>query len=153
MSKGLESRRKPSNPKKTYNFLGRVRGLKVFMGNFTYECDFVVLEDTTSVIDHYLKEMVLGKSFVKKSRFREEGTVMFEKDNKKLTFKMPHKVERFKDIDIEDLKTEANRKCNQNHSMPNQDEKYDRKRIHVIFDKEKPESSLDIHVDDSWMTI
>nr|GEU51125.1 hypothetical protein [Tanacetum cinerariifolium] len=36
---------------------------------------------------------------------RDERTVMFEKDNEKNTFKMPHKMERFKDIDIEDLKT------------------------------------------------
>ncbi|GJS80707.1 hypothetical protein Tco_0730588 [Tanacetum coccineum] len=68
MSKGLESRKKPSNPTKDYNFVGRVRGLKIFVGNFTYECDFVVLEYTSSVIDHYLGGMVLGKPFVKTSR-------------------------------------------------------------------------------------
>ncbi|GJU51994.1 hypothetical protein Tco_1221549 [Tanacetum coccineum] len=109
MSKGLESRRKPSNPKKVCNFVRRVRGLKVFVGNFTYECDFVIVEDTTSVIDHYLGEMVLGKPFIKESALvynKDEGTVMFEKDNKKITFKMPHKMERFKHIDIEDLKTD-----------------------------------------------
>ncbi|GJU02687.1 MAK10-like protein [Tanacetum coccineum] len=54
MSNRLEPRRKPSNPKKNFNFVGRVKGLRVFIGNFTYECDFMVLEDTTSVIDHYL---------------------------------------------------------------------------------------------------
>ncbi|GJS09018.1 hypothetical protein Tco_0365814 [Tanacetum coccineum] len=68
MSEGLKSRRKPSNPKKICNFVGRVKGLKVFVGNFTYKCDFVVLEDTTSVTDHYLGSMVLGKPFVKASR-------------------------------------------------------------------------------------
>ncbi|GKB51860.1 hypothetical protein Tco_0902613 [Tanacetum coccineum] len=67
MSEGLKSRRKPSNPKEIANFIGRVKGLKVFVGNFTYECDFVVLEDTTSVIDHYLGGMVLGKPFVKET--------------------------------------------------------------------------------------
>ncbi|GJR55240.1 hypothetical protein Tco_1405761 [Tanacetum coccineum] len=35
--------------------------------NFTYECDFVIVKDTTSVIDHYLGGMVLGKPFVKES--------------------------------------------------------------------------------------
>ncbi|GJZ45945.1 zinc finger, CCHC-type containing protein [Tanacetum coccineum] len=50
----LEPRSKPSNPKKNCNFVGRVKGLRVFVRNFTYECDFMVLEDTTSVIDHYL---------------------------------------------------------------------------------------------------
>nr|GEV23471.1 putative reverse transcriptase domain-containing protein [Tanacetum cinerariifolium] len=54
MSKRLGPRRKPSNLRKIINFLGRVKGLKVFVGNFTYDCDFMVLVDTTSVIDHDL---------------------------------------------------------------------------------------------------
>ncbi|GKA40397.1 hypothetical protein Tco_0732990 [Tanacetum coccineum] len=65
MSGGLKSRRKPSNPEKISIFVGRVKGLNVFVGNFTYECDFVVLEDTTSVIDHYLGGMILGKPLLK----------------------------------------------------------------------------------------
>ncbi|GJV38886.1 hypothetical protein Tco_1417326 [Tanacetum coccineum] len=80
MCEGLKSRRKASNPEKISNFVGRVKGLKVFVGNFTYECDFVVLEDTTSVIDHYLGGMVLGKLFVEKSGLvydKDEGTVTF----------------------------------------------------------------------------
>nr|GEV77008.1 hypothetical protein [Tanacetum cinerariifolium] len=51
---GLKSREKPSNPRKTCNFVARVRGIKLFVGNFTYEYDFMVLEDVSSVIDHYL---------------------------------------------------------------------------------------------------
>ncbi|GJS63357.1 hypothetical protein Tco_0677921 [Tanacetum coccineum] len=54
MSKRLGPKRKPSNPGKICNFVGRVKGLKVFVGNFIYECVFIVLEDTTSVIDHDL---------------------------------------------------------------------------------------------------
>ncbi|GJZ45416.1 hypothetical protein Tco_0593012 [Tanacetum coccineum] len=77
--------------------------------NFTYECDFVVVEDTTSVIDHYLGGMVLGKPFVKETRLvynKEEGTVIFKKGNEKVIFKMPHKMERFKHIDFEEMKTD-----------------------------------------------
>ncbi|GJT67642.1 protein kinase-like domain, concanavalin A-like lectin/glucanase domain protein [Tanacetum coccineum] len=109
MSEGLKSRRKPSNPKKISNFVGRVKGLKVFVGNFTYECDFAVVEDTTSVIDHYLGGMVLGKPFVKESGLvydKDEGTLTFEKDKERITFKMPRKMERFKHIDKEILKTD-----------------------------------------------
>nr|GEU76929.1 PDR ABC-type transporter family protein [Tanacetum cinerariifolium] len=54
MNKRLGPRRKPSNPRKICNFVGRIKGLKVFVGNFTYKCDFTMLEDTTSVIDHDL---------------------------------------------------------------------------------------------------
>ncbi|GKE32791.1 hypothetical protein Tco_1452113 [Tanacetum coccineum] len=39
-------------------------------GNFTYECDFVIVKDTTSVIDRYLRGMVLGKPFVKETGFK-----------------------------------------------------------------------------------
>ncbi|GJS97392.1 protein kinase-like domain, concanavalin A-like lectin/glucanase domain protein [Tanacetum coccineum] len=83
MSKGLESRHKPSNPSKNNNFVGRVRGLKVFVGNFTYECNFMILEDTTSIIDHQLGEVVFGKPFLIETGLvydQEEGTVVFEKD-------------------------------------------------------------------------
>ncbi|GKB22201.1 hypothetical protein Tco_0856124 [Tanacetum coccineum] len=50
MSEGLKSREKLSNPRKTSNFVERVRGIKVFVGNFTYECDFMILEDVSSAI-------------------------------------------------------------------------------------------------------
>ncbi|GJW72743.1 hypothetical protein Tco_0132113 [Tanacetum coccineum] len=67
MSEGLKSRKKPSNPEKISNFMERVKGLKVYVGKFTYECDFVMLEDTSSVIDPYLGGTVLGKPFVKET--------------------------------------------------------------------------------------
>nr|GEW16357.1 MAK10-like protein [Tanacetum cinerariifolium] len=72
------------------------------------ECDFMVLEDMTSVIDHDLWSFVFGKLFVEATRLvydREEGTIMFEKDKEKIVFKMPHKMEMFKHIDFTDIKT------------------------------------------------
>ncbi|GJT54976.1 hypothetical protein Tco_0990030 [Tanacetum coccineum] len=62
--------------------------------------------DVSNVIDHYLGGMDLGKYFVKQSKLtydKEEGSIMFEKNDERVTFKMPHKVKRFKDI--EDLNT------------------------------------------------
>ncbi|GJU52490.1 MAK10-like protein [Tanacetum coccineum] len=109
MSSRLGPRRKPSNPKKICNFVRRVRGLKVFIGNFTYECDFMVLEDTTSVIDHDLGSVVFGIPFVEATGLvydMKEGTVVFEKDKEKIMFKMPHKMEMFKHIDFTDIKTD-----------------------------------------------
>ncbi|GJX61347.1 MAK10-like protein [Tanacetum coccineum] len=105
----LGPRRKPSNPRKICNFMGRVKGLKVFVGNFTYECDFMVLEDTTSVIDHDLGSVIFGKPFIEATGLvydREEGTITFEKDKEKIVFKMPHKMEMFKHIDFTDIKTD-----------------------------------------------
>nr|GEX94524.1 ribonuclease H-like domain-containing protein [Tanacetum cinerariifolium] len=109
MSKRLRPRRKPSNSEKICNFVGRVKGIKVFVRNFTYECDFMVLEDTASVIDHDLGSVIFGKPFVEASGLvydKEEGTITFDKDKKKIMFKMPHKMEMFKHIDFMDIKTD-----------------------------------------------
>nr|GEX20615.1 protein kinase-like domain, concanavalin A-like lectin/glucanase domain protein [Tanacetum cinerariifolium]GEX63721.1 protein kinase-like domain, concanavalin A-like lectin/glucanase domain protein [Tanacetum cinerariifolium] len=154
MSKGLKSRRKPSNPEKTSNFVGRVKRLKVFVGKFTYECNFVMLEDTTSIIDQYLGGMILGKPFVKETELvydKDEGTVTFERDKENITFKMPHKMESFKHIDKDILKTN-----NISHFIIIGDDG-DQEKTHylnslnlrpayrcdesVIFDEEKPGSS------------
>ncbi|GKA97120.1 hypothetical protein Tco_0998414 [Tanacetum coccineum] len=109
MSKRLGPKRKPSNPRKIYDFMRRVKGLKVFVGNFTYECDFMVLEDTISVIDHDLGSVVFGKPFVEATGLfydREEGTITFEKDKDKIVFKMPHKMKMFKHIDFTNIKAD-----------------------------------------------
>ncbi|GJS43665.1 hypothetical protein Tco_0568708 [Tanacetum coccineum] len=110
MSNRLEPRRKPSNPKKNCNFIGRVKGLKVFIGNFTYECDFMMLKDTTSVIDHYLGSVVFEKPFVETTGLvynKEEETVVFERDKEKIIFKMPHKMDMFKHIDFANISTDC----------------------------------------------
>ncbi|GJU66981.1 hypothetical protein Tco_1253240 [Tanacetum coccineum] len=105
----LKPRRKPSNPKKNCNFVGRVKGLKVFVGNFTYEYDFMVLEDTTSVIDHYFGLVMFRKPFVEETGFVyniKEGTAVFEKHKEKIVFKMPHKIGMFEHIDFADISTD-----------------------------------------------
>nr|GEY82639.1 hypothetical protein [Tanacetum cinerariifolium] len=61
----------------------------------------------SSIIDHAIDGMILGKAFAKQSKLtydKEEGTVMFEKNDERVTFKMPHKMKRFKDI--EDFNTD-----------------------------------------------
>ncbi|GJX62359.1 protein kinase-like domain, concanavalin A-like lectin/glucanase domain protein [Tanacetum coccineum] len=110
MNKGLELRQKPSNPSKNNNFVGRVRGLKVFIGNFRYECNFMILEDTTRIIDHHLGEVVFGKPIVRKTGLvydQEEETVTFKKDNEKITFKMPRTMEAYNHIDFKDVNTDS----------------------------------------------
>ncbi|GKD13763.1 hypothetical protein Tco_1198170 [Tanacetum coccineum] len=109
MSGRLEPRMKPSNPMKICNFVGRVRSLKVFVGHFTYECDFIILEDTTSIIDHDLGAVVFGKPFVENTGLiydKKEGTVAFKDNNEKLIFKMPHKMEMFKNVDFTEVGTD-----------------------------------------------
>ncbi|GJS91536.1 hypothetical protein Tco_0774172, partial [Tanacetum coccineum] len=64
MTYELKSRQKPSNPNKISNFVGRIRGLKIFIGSFAYECELMILEDTTSIIDHHLGEMFFRRPFI-----------------------------------------------------------------------------------------
>nr|GEV65028.1 MAK10-like protein [Tanacetum cinerariifolium] len=45
----LGPRRKPSNRGKICNFMGRVKGLKVSVRNFTYECDFMRGDDVAGI--------------------------------------------------------------------------------------------------------
>ncbi|GJT26458.1 hypothetical protein Tco_0906733 [Tanacetum coccineum] len=110
MTYGLKSRQKPSNPNKINNFIGRTKGLKIFIGSFTYECDFMILEDTTSIIDHHLGEMVFRRPFIDETGLvynKEEGTVMFEQDDEKITFKMPYTMEIFKQTKLIGLSTDS----------------------------------------------
>ncbi|GJX14139.1 hypothetical protein Tco_0205897 [Tanacetum coccineum] len=66
--------------------------------------------DTTSIIDHHLGEVVFVKPFARKTGLvydPEEGTVTFKKDNEKITFKMPHKMEAFNHMDSKDVNTNS----------------------------------------------
>ncbi|GKE15936.1 hypothetical protein Tco_1423513 [Tanacetum coccineum] len=110
MTYRLRSRQKLSKPDKISNFIGRVRRLKVFIGSFAYECDFMILEDTSSIIDCHLGEMVFGKPFINEISLvynEEEGTVMFKQDDQKITFKMPHTMEIFKQTRLVGFSTDS----------------------------------------------
>ncbi|GJY55234.1 hypothetical protein Tco_0446898 [Tanacetum coccineum] len=87
----------------------RVRSLKVIVSHFTYECDFIILEDTTSIIDHDMGVVVFGNPFVERTELiydKKEGTVAFEDNNERLIFKMPHKMEMFKNVDFMGVNTD-----------------------------------------------
>ncbi|GJR39520.1 hypothetical protein Tco_1215204 [Tanacetum coccineum] len=63
-------------------------------------------EDTTSIIDHHLGEMVFRRSFINETGLvynEEEGTVMFKQDDEKITFKMPHTMKTFKQTRDDEL--------------------------------------------------
>ncbi|GKD99852.1 hypothetical protein Tco_1387836 [Tanacetum coccineum] len=110
MTYGLRSRQKSSNLNKISNFVGRIRGLKIFIGSFAYKCDFMILEDTTSIIDHQLGEIVFRRPFIEETDLvynEKEGVVMFKQDNEKIRFKMPHTMKIFKQTRPIGLSTES----------------------------------------------
>ncbi|GJX93331.1 hypothetical protein Tco_0347917 [Tanacetum coccineum] len=46
------------------NFTGRIKGMHIFVGNFTYVLDFMIVEDISSIIDPRLSQVVLGRPFI-----------------------------------------------------------------------------------------
>ncbi|GJU04395.1 hypothetical protein Tco_1120825 [Tanacetum coccineum] len=65
------------------NFTGRIKGMRIFVGNFTYISDFMIVEDISSIID---------------------GVVRFTNGIDELAYKMPHKIEQYNSLS--DLKKE-----------------------------------------------
>ncbi|GJT02865.1 hypothetical protein Tco_0824034 [Tanacetum coccineum] len=64
MTNPLEPRKDPKSPTGISNFIRRIRGMPIFIGNFTYALDFMIVEDISSVIDPRMSPVVLGKPFV-----------------------------------------------------------------------------------------
>ncbi|GJU24817.1 MAK10-like protein [Tanacetum coccineum] len=80
------------------NFTGRIKGMHVFIGNFTYILDFMIFEDISSIIDHRLLHVVLGRPFVEISNMTHdppEGVVRFTKGTNEVAYKIPHKIEQY----------------------------------------------------------
>ncbi|GJU11184.1 hypothetical protein Tco_1133580 [Tanacetum coccineum] len=83
------------------NFIGRIKGMHVFVGNFTYIVDFMTVEDISSVIDPRLLHVVLGRPFVEISNMTHdlsEGVVRFINGTNEVAYKMPHKIEQYNSL-------------------------------------------------------
>ncbi|GKE41141.1 hypothetical protein Tco_1464546, partial [Tanacetum coccineum] len=68
------------------------------------------IEDTTSIIDHHPGEVVFGKPFSRNTGLiydQKKGTVTFKKDDEKITFIMPHKIEASNHIDFKEINTDS----------------------------------------------
>ncbi|GKC34405.1 MAK10-like protein [Tanacetum coccineum] len=89
------------------NFTGRIKGMHVFVGNFTYVTDFMIVEDISSIIDPRISQVVLGKPFVEISNMTHDppkGVVRFIDGTDEIAYKMPHRIEQY--ISLSDLERE-----------------------------------------------
>ncbi|GKB59056.1 hypothetical protein Tco_0915242, partial [Tanacetum coccineum] len=78
------------------NFTGRIKGMHVFVGNFTYVIDFMIVEDISSIVDPRLSQVAPGKPFVKISNMTHDpslGVVKFTDGINEIAYKIPHKIE------------------------------------------------------------
>ncbi|GJY89924.1 hypothetical protein Tco_0505120 [Tanacetum coccineum] len=83
------------------NFTGRIKGMHVFIGNFTYVVDFMIVKNISSIIDPRLSLVVLERPFVEISNITHdppEGVVRFANGNDEVAYKMPHKIEQYKSL-------------------------------------------------------
>ncbi|GKE88856.1 hypothetical protein Tco_1566331, partial [Tanacetum coccineum] len=98
MMKQLEPRKDPEGISGISNFTRRIRRMHIFIGNFTYVLDFMIVKDISSIIDLRLSQVVLGKPFVKISNMIHDlslGIVKFANGTDEIAYKIPHKIEQF----------------------------------------------------------
>ncbi|GJV63693.1 hypothetical protein Tco_1474521 [Tanacetum coccineum] len=93
------------------NFTGMINGMHVFVGNFTYIVEFMIVEDISSIVDPRLSQVVLGKLFVEISNMTHdppEGVVRFINRTDEVANKMPHKIEQYNSLsDLEKEHTKS----------------------------------------------
>ncbi|GKD49416.1 hypothetical protein Tco_1278392 [Tanacetum coccineum] len=83
------------------NFMRRIKGMHIFVGNFTYVIDFMIVEDISSIIDPRLSQVVLGRPFVEIFNMTHdppEGVVRFTNGTDEVAYKMPHKIEQYNSL-------------------------------------------------------
>ncbi|GJT93777.1 hypothetical protein Tco_1082622 [Tanacetum coccineum] len=94
----LEPKRDPKDRRRISNFTGRIRGMHIFVENFIYITDFLIVDDIISAIDHCLSHVALEKPFVEVSNMTCDpslGIVKFRNGVDKVAYQMPHKIEKF----------------------------------------------------------
>ncbi|GKF32240.1 hypothetical protein Tco_0102038 [Tanacetum coccineum] len=95
------------------NLTGRIKGMHVFLGNFTYVIDFMIVKDISSIIDPRLPQVVLGRPFIEISNMTHdppEGVVRFINRTDEVAYKIPHKIEQYDSLS--DLEKEHTKSVN-----------------------------------------
>ncbi|GJR87998.1 hypothetical protein Tco_0212009, partial [Tanacetum coccineum] len=93
------------------NFTKRIKGMHIFVRNFTYVVDFMIVEDISLIIDPRLSQVVLGKPFVEISNMTHGlslRVVKFTDGINEIAYKVPQKIEQYNslsDLEIEHMKS------------------------------------------------
>ncbi|GKC03415.1 hypothetical protein Tco_0995025 [Tanacetum coccineum] len=112
------------------NFTGRIAEMHIFIGNFTYVADFMIVEDIRSIIDLRLSQVLLGKPFVEISNMTHDlslGVVKFTDGINDIAYKIPYKIEQYNSLS--DLEKEHTKSV----YLRNEEDK--RKRVEYVMSK------------------
>ncbi|GKE92371.1 hypothetical protein Tco_1573466, partial [Tanacetum coccineum] len=111
MRKQLGPREDPEGIRGISNFTGGIRGMHIFVENFTYVSDFMIIKDISSITDPRLSQVVLGKPFIEISNMTHDLSleiVKFTIGADEIAYKMPHKIEQFNSLsDLEKEHTKS----------------------------------------------
>ncbi|GJZ31103.1 hypothetical protein Tco_0576150 [Tanacetum coccineum] len=109
--KQLKLREDPEGISGISNFTRRIKGMHIFLENFTYVSDFMIVEDISSIIDPRLSQIVLGKPFFEISNMTHDlslGIMKSANGTDKIAYKMPHKIEQYNSLsDLEKEHTKS----------------------------------------------
>nr|GEZ60007.1 retrotransposon Orf1 [Tanacetum cinerariifolium] len=75
--------------------------MHIFIGNFTYVSNFMIVEDISSIIDPRLSQVVLGKPFVEIPNMTHDlsiGVAKFTEGTNEIAYKMPYKIEQYNSL-------------------------------------------------------
>nr|GEV74994.1 MAK10-like protein [Tanacetum cinerariifolium] len=93
------------------NFTRKIKGMHVFVGNFTFVIDFMIVKDISSIIHPRLSQVVLEKPFVDISNITydpPEGMVKFTNETDEIAYKLSHKIEKYNSLtDLEKEHTKS----------------------------------------------
>ncbi|GJY18851.1 hypothetical protein Tco_0390342 [Tanacetum coccineum] len=85
--------------------------MHIFVGNFTYVLDFMIVEDISSIVDPRLSQVVFGRPFIDVSNMTRDlssGVVRFTNGAEEIAYKMPHKIEQYNSLsDLEKEHTKS----------------------------------------------
>nr|GEW29142.1 retrotransposon Orf1 [Tanacetum cinerariifolium] len=128
MRRKLDPRGDPNG--RVRNFTGRIKGMHVFIGNFTYITYFMIVKDISLIVDPRLSQVVLGNPFVEISNMTHdppEGVARFTNGTNEIAYKMPHKIEKYNSLS--DLEKEHTKSV----YFRNQEDK--RRRVDYVMSK------------------
>nr|GEU67280.1 reverse transcriptase domain-containing protein [Tanacetum cinerariifolium] len=76
------------------NFTGRIKGMHVFIRNFTYVRNFMIVEDISSISNPRLSQVVLRKPFIEISNMTHGNEYQQKDKNEAKTDKTEHEMEK-----------------------------------------------------------